>query len=161
MNARWFPWGYKHVRPRVFIAAWRHIHDVMGTAHNVTWVWNPNRANKRVPWAISPPRRWWPGRAYVDWIGIDAYFNSPADTFGSVFGATLANVSGLGAPVLVTETAVAASPQQSRQIQSLVTGVRRHSLLGFVWFDITEREHWYLEDRPAAIAAFRKASGGR
>jgi hypothetical protein len=28
MNASWYPWGYGHIAPRVFAAAWRHIVDL-------------------------------------------------------------------------------------------------------------------------------------
>jgi hypothetical protein len=94
----------------------------------------------------------------VDWVGIDAYFNRPADTFASVFRVTLAALRRLTpAPVLITETAVGPGPEQAAQIGSLFTGLRAHpGVLGFVWFDLNRRQHWHLENRPVATAAFKR-----
>jgi Glycosyl hydrolase family 26 len=163
MNARWWSWGYQHTSPAVFVAAWRHIWQIFAQAQvrNVTWLWNVNRDAKPGQGAvISPAREWWPGGKYVDWIGIDAYFNTPADTFTSVFGSTLASIRQISTdPVLIAETAIAPSPRQGTQIRSLFAGVSTTpGLLGFVWFDLDRREAWRLEGRPAAVAAFRGAA---
>jgi mannan endo-1,4-beta-mannosidase len=163
MNARWWSWGYQHTRPAVFIAAWRHIWEIFAQAHvaNVTWLWNVNRD----PYpgqqdSISSPRQWWPGGQYVNWAGIDAYFNTPTDTFTSVFGSTLTSIRQFTSdPVLITETATAPGAQQSTQIRSLFAGTSATpGVIGFVWFDLDRREAWRLEDRPAALAAFRSAA---
>jgi len=57
--------------PAEFIAAWRHVHDVFAEAgaSNVVWVWVVTG------WAGSANTalRMWPGNAYVDWIGWEAY----------------------------------------------------------------------------------------
>jgi hypothetical protein len=44
MNATWYTWGYGHVRPSVFVAAWRHIVTLFRGqgADNVTWLWTIN-----------------------------------------------------------------------------------------------------------------------
>ena len=41
MNAPWYSWGYTHVSPATFVAAWRHIVTVFRHegADNVTWLW--------------------------------------------------------------------------------------------------------------------------
>jgi mannan endo-1,4-beta-mannosidase len=160
MNARWWPWGYQHISPAVFRAAWQHIWTVFARVHvqNVTWLWNVNRdANPGQEYSVSPAQDWWPGSKYVDWAGIDAYFNSPADTFTSVFGGTLASIRQITHdPVLITETAIGPSAQQDSQIRSLFAGASATpGLLGFVWFDLDRRQAWHLEDRPAALSAFR------
>jgi len=38
MNGFWYPWGFGHVRPRTWIAAWRHVVTVFRRqgADNVT-----------------------------------------------------------------------------------------------------------------------------
>ena len=159
MNARWWSWGYQHTSPAVFIAAWRHVWNVFAqaNANNVTWLWNVNRNANPGQDSISPAQAWWPGARYVNWIGIDAYFNTPADTFSSVFGATLASIRQITSdPVLITETGIAPSPHQDTQIRSLFAGASAApGVLGFVWFDLDRREAWHLEDRPAALAIFR------
>ena len=51
MNAPWYSWGYGHVRPSTFVAAWRHIVTLFRGqgADNVTWLWtiNADRAEHR------------------------------------------------------------------------------------------------------------------
>jgi len=86
MNGAWNPWGAGHVRPSVFVAAWRRIHNVFARAgvRNVTWSWDPSRAGEL-------PRPWWPGRRYVDKIGIDGY-QRPGQTFAQIFAGRLANI---------------------------------------------------------------------
>ncbi|MCW2901488.1 MAG: Beta-mannanase-like protein [Streptosporangiaceae bacterium] len=162
MNGKWFSWGYTHTSPATFIAAWRHVHDVFtrAGARNVIWLWNVNRdIHRSQPTVVSPPADWWPGSRYVTWVGIDAYFNNPSDTFRSVFAVTLTALRHFTHdPVLITETAVGPGPEQARQIGSLFAGVRHTpGVLGFVWFDQDRRQKWHLEDRPPAAAAFRRA----
>ena len=45
MNTTRYSWGYGHVRPSVFVAAWRHIVNVFRGqgADNVTWLWTVNQ----------------------------------------------------------------------------------------------------------------------
>jgi hypothetical protein len=68
MNGNWYAWG----RDPNFVAAWRHFHDVVVAegATNVTWVWVVNGI-----WQdpASDPAPYYPGDAYVDWVGMDSY----------------------------------------------------------------------------------------
>ena len=73
-------------------------------ADNVTWLWTINRDTQ----CTGPIAEWWPGKAYVTWVGIDGYYTSPNDTFSSVFGRTIQQVRRItNDPVLLSETAVA------------------------------------------------------
>jgi hypothetical protein len=162
-NGNWYPWGQGSSSPADFIAAWRHIVDVFRAqgADNVTWLWTVNSMGN----GGGPIAGWWPGGSYVDWVGIDGYYVRPADTFGSVFGETLAVVRELtGDQVLISETAAGpATGDQPGKIADLFAGVRQHHLLGLVWFDKAQndgpyKQDWRLEGDPAAIAAFRKGA---
>ncbi|HET7506917.1 MAG TPA: choice-of-anchor D domain-containing protein [Solirubrobacterales bacterium] len=68
MNGAWYSWG----RDPHFVEAWRHFHDVVVEegATNVTWAWIVNTI-----WSDpgSDPKPYYPGDAYVDWVGMDAY----------------------------------------------------------------------------------------
>jgi Glycosyl hydrolase family 26 len=68
MNGGWYTWG----RDPEFIAAWRHFHGLVVAegATNVTWAWVVNTI-----WSdpASDPAPYYPGDAYVDWVGMDAY----------------------------------------------------------------------------------------
>lgn len=64
--------------PAEFIQAWRHIHDIFANrgAHNVEWVWAPRAGSFKK----GEGQRFYPGDAYVDWIGGSAV---PVDNFAS------------------------------------------------------------------------------
>ena len=93
MNAPWYSWGYGHVAPSTFVAAWRHIVTLFRSqgADNVTWLWTL-QADER---GTGPIASWWPGAQYVTWVGIDGYYYRPSDTFASVFGQTINQVRAL------------------------------------------------------------------
>ena len=160
MNAPWYSWGYGHVPARVFVAAWRHLVTVFRSqgADNVIWLWTINADTP----GTGPAATWWPGPAYVTWVGIDGYYVRPSDTFGSVFGQTIRQVRTFtGKPVLLSETAVGPAAGVIK-IGNLFAGMRRYRTLGLVWFDKKQNDgiyhqDWRIEDNPAAEAAFDRS----
>jgi hypothetical protein len=159
MNASWYSWGYRHVPPRTFVAAWRHIVTLFRGqgADNVTWLWTINAGRS----GAVPVASWWPGARYVTWVGIDGYYYRPSDTFNRVFGHTLNEVRTFTRrPVLLSETAVGPRAGQSVKIANLFRGMRHYKTLGLVWFDIAQHhgiyhQDWRIQDNPAAESAFR------
>lgn len=161
MNGSWYSWGDGQASPATFAAAWRHVVGVFRTAGaaNVTWLWTVSS----IEGASSQLTQWWPGAAWVDWIGIAGYYYQATDSFGSVFGSTIADIRTFsGVPLLIAETAVGTTPNRESQIDGLVAGVSEHSLAGVVWFDEAQNaglyhQNWLLEDDPSALAAFTAA----
>lgn len=161
MNGTWYTWGKGHVSPATFVAAWRHVVDVFrqAGATNVTWVWAINAING----THGPLSPWWPGSAWVSWVGIDGYYYDYGDNFESVFGRTIAAVRTFSnAPVMFAETAVGTTADREAQIRGLVAGARTEHATAFVWFDSPQaqgiyHQNWRLEDDPAALAAFKTA----
>jgi mannan endo-1,4-beta-mannosidase len=161
MNGTWYSWGYGHTSPAVFAAAWRHVVRVFRAARaaNVTWLWTVNT----VQGASSSLSRWWPGAAWVDWTGIAGYYYRATDTFGSVFGSTIAAIRTFSsAPLLIAETAVGTTPDRESEIDALFAQVSRLRLAGVVWFDEAQHagiyhQDWRLEHDRAALAAFTAA----
>jgi hypothetical protein len=159
MNAPWYSWGYRHVTPATFVAAWRHIVTLFRDdgADNVTWVWTVQADEP----GTRPIASWWPGAQYVTWVGIDGYYYRPADTFGSVFGQTIDQVKAFTTkPVLLSETAVGPHAGQIVKIQDLFQGMAADKTLGLVWFDVAQhggidRQDWRIEDSPTAEISFR------
>jgi hypothetical protein len=159
MNAPWYSWGYGHVPPSTFVAAWRHIVTLFRDdgADNVTWVWTL-QADEH---GTGPIASWWPGAQYVTWVGIDGYYYWPTDTFASVFGRTIDQVQAFTSkPVLLSETAVGPKAGQVVKIQDLFQGMAAYKTLGLVWFDVaqhggTDRQDWRIEDSPTAEISFR------
>ena len=84
MNYEKQAWGFGHVPPATFVAAWRHIVTLFRSqgAENVTWLWTLQADGPQT----GPIQNWWPGDAYVSWVGIDGYYYRPSDTFASIFG---------------------------------------------------------------------------
>ncbi len=161
MNGWWYSWGPPRTSPATFVAAWRHIHAVFASEHaaNAVWVWTVSRDANRRSWPSA--RAWWPGAGQVNWVAIDGYFRKPGQRFGYVFAQQLAIVRAFTSkPVLIGETAAGPGPDQGNQIRSLVAGVARRRLLGFVWFDINAEERWNIDDDAAAAAAFRAPAPG-
>jgi mannan endo-1,4-beta-mannosidase len=164
MNAPFYPWGYTHVRPRVFVAAWRHIVTLFRSqgADNVTWLWTINADRP----GTGPVASWWPGARYVSWVGIDGYYYRPSDTFTSVFGTTIDQVRNFTKkPVLLSEAAVGPRAGQIAKINNLFAGMKHYGTLGLVWFDKAQdggiyHQDWRLEGDFRAEAVFRLGISG-
>ena len=155
MNGTWYRWSYKHVRPKLFVAAWRHIVNIFRQqgADDVTWLWTVNIIDKNQ--GILNPARWWPGSSYVTWVGIDGYYLRPSWTFSSLFGPTIKAIHTFTVdPILISETGAAPADHQAAKISNLFAGVRAYGLLGFVWFDSKGVQDWRLRSA-AALTAFR------
>jgi hypothetical protein len=163
MNGPWYPWGWRHVSAATWIRAWRRVVTIFRRqgARNVTWLWTISRVMDQ-----GPARAFWPGAAYVSWVGIDGYYSYPSDTFGSVFLRALDAVRRYTHdPVLISESAIGQRAGQARKIPGLLAGVMRYHLRGLVWFDVNQNgmaahQNWRLEGHPAAEAAFRRGDRG-
>jgi hypothetical protein len=154
MNGNWYSWGWHHVKPATFIAAWRDIVTVFRSEHvsNVTWMWTPNRY---VPGTsrIGPPSQWWPGGAYVNWVGIDAYYSSASETFGTLLDETLSAIQKLTSdPVVIAETGVWPGSGQASNIGALFNGAEAAGMSGIIYFDLPGREAWQLASSSALVA---------
>jgi mannan endo-1,4-beta-mannosidase len=162
MNGDWYPWGYRHTRPAVFKAAWRHIVTLFRAlgARNVTWLWTVNIINNTHGRTIPHPDQWWPGDSYVNWVGIDGYYLRPSWKFAPLFGPTIAAVRKLTLdPILVAETGAVPAAGQPAKIADLFAGIHQYGLLGFVWFDSTNSiGQDFGITSPTALAAFRKGA---
>jgi hypothetical protein len=162
-NGSWYSWGWTHTPAATWVAAWRHVVRVFRAAGagNVTWLLTLNIAFPN----SGPVAAYWPGAAYVDWIGIDGYYVRRSDTFKSLFLPTVRAVRKLTSkPVLISETAVGPTAGQLRGIANLFAAIRRHRLTGLVWFDQAQHrglyhQDWRLEDNAAALAKFRLEAG--
>jgi mannan endo-1,4-beta-mannosidase len=160
MNGNWYPWGHTRASPAAFVRAWRHIVTTFRElgAKNVTWLWTVNVIDLRHN-RIPSPAPWWPGNAYVNWVGIDGYYFKANYAFAPLFGPTIARVRGFTHdPILISETGAAASVGQPAKITNLFTGIHDYGLLGFVWFDSVDTTSFRIDNNPAALAAFRQGA---
>lgn len=84
MNGWWYPWGpfdasqtpRPGCAPSDYVNAWRHYRSIFASiAPNVSFVWCPHLWIQFWQTGTPPylPTDLYPGDAYVDWIGMDAY----------------------------------------------------------------------------------------
>jgi hypothetical protein len=169
MNGTWYPWG----RSPDFVAAWRRFHDLVAAqgATNVTWAWVPNSI-----WAEDPesnPAPYYPGDAYVDWVGFDSYnwglspiqpahWTTPNQTFNP----TLKIVKELAPakPILIAETGSSELGGNKTDWirETFGTYLPHHpEVKGFVWFNWNfpqngARADWPIESSAPAQQEFRR-----
>jgi mannan endo-1,4-beta-mannosidase len=159
MNAPWYSWGYLNASPAAFVAAWRHIvtrFRRLGAA-NVTWLWTVNVIQSQDGRTLGPAP-WWPGRAYVTWVGVDGYYLEPSWRFVAIFGPTIVALRELTRdPILVAETSATRAAGQADKVPDLFAGVHTYGLLGFIWFNAVTSHDYRMAD-PEAIAAYRRAA---
>jgi hypothetical protein len=138
-----------------FVTAWRQIRKIFDAngAANVIWLWNPGADNDSAPGqsAGGYTDGFYPGDAYVDWIGIDAY-NRQDDTFADTYTVEpsygYTNMAAHAKPLLIGETG-AYFTNEAHQITffdaaagSLQTNFPQ--LLGFMYFDASGNDDWSL-----------------
>jgi Glycosyl hydrolase family 26 len=178
-NGDWYSWG----RNPEYVAAWRHFHDVVEEvgATNVTWAWVVNAI-----WAnpASDPTPYYPGAAYVDWVGMDAYNwgESPLQsdrwlTAEESIEPTLDLLEALapGKPICICESASTeygnGGPTESKAlwIHEMLDRYlpSRPAIKAYLWFNwndtkagTEERFDWPIESSPAAQAAFHEGIQG-
>jgi hypothetical protein len=167
MNGNWYAHAGALNMPHgaaKFVAAWRRIHRIFSSlgATNVVWVWCPN--------AVSVPneagnswRSYYPGDAYVDWVGIDGYnwgSTAPSSTwesFSEIIGPIYRDYGGRK-PIMVAETASAeAGGDKSVWIRSAGSALATDfpAVKAFLWFEVAKEADWRAESSVSALSAFR------
>lgn len=110
-NGGWYPWNVRKEADRArFVAAWRHVHDIFDRAgaSDVSWVWCPNVEKADSKHAVAF-QTFYPGDAYVDWVGLDGYNRHANKSFETIFGASMAQLRALTTrPVMIAEIGSAA-----------------------------------------------------
>jgi hypothetical protein len=165
MNGNWYPWGRGYgSSAALYKRAWRHLVRIFrgAGASNVTWVWTPNVDNH----GKYPFRGFYPGDAWVDWVGLDGFnwgkegeWTSFRQVFGHSYG-VLTQIS--RRPVLIAETGSTqrggSKPRWvSRALRREIPSLRR--VRAIVWFD--ERFNGIdtrVDSSRAALRAFRAAA---
>lgn len=164
MNGGWYPWGVTAPGNTAadYIAAYRHVHDVVTAAGatNVVWMWAPNNINADTSIQLASV---YPGDDLVDWVGLSAYYSGHWNTFTEQFSPTFAQLEAVAPskPIVIAETSVERSVNRPSQTTQLI-GVVRDSprLIGLIWFNIDKRARWSIDDDPATAVALGTAVRG-
>jgi Glycosyl hydrolase family 26 len=154
--------------PAEFIAAWQHLYDVFASvgATNVHWVWNPSGSG----FSTGSAQRFYPGAAYVNWIGADGYNWAPKlqgsawRSFSDIFSAFYQWAEHEGKPLLVGEFGVTERApgekaawfrQAGRQLPAKFPRIRAIVYFNSVHTNFGVQFDWKVTSSPAALTAFR------
>ena len=171
MNGNWYPWSEQLNGNGAgdYVAAWRHVHDVVTStgASNVTWVWNPN-----VPyWGSTPLDALYPGASYVDAVALDGYNWGTSASWSSwvspsqLFGDGLAQLRTLapGKQILIGETSSAEQGGSKAEWTSSLVGylAAQGDVTALTWFHFNKETDWRINSSQAAADALRSALAAR
>lgn len=172
-NGYWYPWGLSNTdengtnvkaTAKEYIAMWRHVRRIFKRedATNVLWLWSPNIQGKTSK-ILPPIGASYPGAKWVDWVGIDGYYNTPSRTFTNLLGPIMTQLATVAPkkPWILAETGVGSSHNKAKQIKNLLNSVLRSKRLnGLVYFEqhkSHDRNFWPFVDPsyPNSLAAFK------
>jgi hypothetical protein len=153
-NGYWYSWGKGHISPALYKKMYRKVHNVMlrDGARRITWLWQVNRISRKTE-RLS---LLWPGRAYVDVVGLDGQLTKSWSTFYTCFGPTLAQIRRVTrAPVMISEVAVVAGRARPAQIAELFSAAHQKHITALDFFDV---KTWSFDHDRATISALRRAA---
>lgn len=178
MTGRWYDWAggpgnTQGNTPESCIAAWRHVSRLFSIqAPNVQLVWCPSVI---MP-GIGDLRDFYPGTAYVDYLGLDGYnWGSPSSnpmwsSFAQIFQESYAQLTSLGPqPVIICEIGCSElGGNKAQWIADLaVSAPTLARLAGLCWFNrAASGGDWRVESSAESLAAFQQLAalpvfGGR
>jgi hypothetical protein len=158
-------WGYgvDGNTPQEFIEAWRHIHDIFSADKNVSFALVYN--NVSIPAdATNTYAAYYPGDAYVDYIGVDGFnfstSSATAQNFSQLFDQIMPAVESFHKPIIFSSIGSLEYPGKAAWItDGLGIYIEKYpNVAGWVYFDYNDTasgENWTIDTDPAAIAAFK------
>lgn len=174
MNGNWYPWsiGSSGGDPKVWVAAYRHIHDRFrrAGASNVRWIWCFNAESvPDVSW--NDPARTYPGDAYVDAVAVDGYnfgtttAHSRWQSFDEIFARPLAEAqkNWPQKPLWIGETGCATTggdkAQWLREMDASLRG-KFGRVENVTWFEAAKEADWRVMSSVETAKTARAIWGG-
>jgi len=185
MNGRWgYRWqgvdnGLAATAPAKYAQAWRRLVDLFARegATNVRWVFNPNTGNPVLGGAPGPAHwNWWgryyPGDAYVDYVGFHG-FNGPSVwfkqwmPFAELFSGPEADFAlpemvrrHPNKPIIMGELAAEKDPVELRRggwIRDAYRQMIDHpKIVGGIWFHMQKETDWRVNTLPQVLQAYQE-----
>jgi Glycosyl hydrolase family 26 len=174
MNGRWESYspGTRHQTARQFVRAWRHVYRLFRSHHasKVMFVWNPD---KELSSQYTSFRHLWPGKGYVNWIGLDVFNEQDAThgRFPSPRTALAPSVHAIrrfsGKPLMIPEIGVANYSGKPGWIRTALGKMSRLGFKAVVWYNEASAYangtpvNWRLDSSSAALRATRHTLAGK
>ena len=164
MNGNWYPqWDGTAVNPAVYVESWRYIREYfwLEGAYNVSFVWCPNVGDPTGSAAYD----WYPGNAYVDWVGLDAYPQSHLAAQGLLTGddglsSMAEQAAAHSKPLMLAEWAPSTpSPDVGSPFDEIFQWALRYpdTVKALVYFNYgSSRVDHFLVDHPVGATEYRK-----
>lgn len=156
-DGNWDPWDgtYGSNTPAKVVAAYQHVHDLVGSKARYAWVMNdsdvPDVSGNR-------PSNFWPGAAYVDIIGVDG-FNWGGLSFLQAMAPNLDILRAMGTtygkPVWVTSFGTPAGSGQAAWVTDAIAQAKAKGISALIYFNYNDGGTWTLNS--AGLAAFKAA----
>ena len=180
-NGNWYVWsgnknGNADGGPEKVVAVWKYVVDRFKNigADNVKWLWVPHGPSTDLSTeAWNDVSNYWPGDAYVDWIGLDGYNFYPQDPWGGArplrdfdncFRALYDSTSVLGEqPMMIAEFGTgefqSGNFYKAAWVRDAFNKIKTEypRLKIFTWFNINKELDWRVNSSPKALSAFREA----
>lgn len=159
VNGEWVHWsgvGGAYGTREEYLATYRYLREKFLHVQNVTFAWVINHVS--VPDSDDNAiTRYYPGDAYVDVIGINAFnFGTPWIGFDTLVRRVIQELILLEKPILISSTASAEGPLKPAWIEALFqSGYFRSGVLeGFLWFNENKEKNWLVWSDDASEAMF-------
>ncbi len=165
MNGDWSPWNAAGdlERTKDYIAAWRRVHRLFQEegATNAIFVWSPNAEDiPQEPW--NHWMNYYPGDAYVDWVGMDGYNWGTTQpwhrwrSLATVFGPLYRDFAGQK-PIMVAETAsTEVGGDKAEWIRDALASIKdMPHIKAVVWFHANKETDWRVNSSQASLQEFR------
>lgn len=124
--------------PAKVVAAYQHIHDIIG--NKVKWAWVIN--NSSYPnTSANQPSAYYPGSSYVDIVGVDG-FDWGGTSFAQAIQPGLSQVTGYGKPVWVTSTGTATN--QATWITAAISYAKSNNIGAILYFSYNDGANFQL-----------------
>lgn len=159
MNLEEYHWGtkgdYNAEAPTRYQKLYRYVVDRFrkDQVANVLWVFCPNADSvPQAPWNVAAA--YYPGDAYVDFLGMDGYNWNGQTSFEAVFTSLYHQLKKINAekPILVFETATDGTAQQKEAwIKGAQHTAQAWGLSGIIWFQVNKEKNWKMPHPAASL----------
>lgn len=164
MNGDWYPYGAgkNGNTPEKLVSAWQKVHRMFAEegATNVKWVWSSNvGAPSYVP--QHPIMSYYPGDAYVDWIGLDGYNSAAASglpwySFDELYSQSYQEITAITQkPLMIAEVGSHTSPENKAiwiEAMREVVPIKYPRIRALSWFH---------QDRDGALWRFNTSQASK